>query len=726
MANSLLKLTVESSEYDAKLKKAAEGVRHLADVAHKSAGDMTGLEQSTLDYIKSIGEMETKSRSAAGQVRELESTYKELKVIYDQLNDVEKADEGGKALAASLEQLKQRTNDAKKSLDDASKSLQQNEDEGNKTSGVLDQLAQKFTVNIDALKLFDIGLKAAGTALDVAKEAFFASEANVDEWGRTVAASESIYQGFLTSLNTGDISGFLSNIDQIVTAARAAYNELDRLGTMRTIQGPQMSAQQTENERMRMMIQTGRYIAPVDGRRATMQSGQLLTPEQIRRIEQQLQNGMKTVVGLVGNEVKQTGKAIDAVYDRQAKELGMSLKEFRKGTSSMAEFDKRMEGFVNYQKWRSENYYTDNWGNRRVKEGNPYQDFAKWGTFRVDGQRYNDLVRLIQQRDQQASQAYGTMSQAYRTMNRAEGITVRQLMGGGSGSGSGGGKSTTTVVKPEEIFPVGSLKDLQQQMQELKKAQDLVTTPDAWREYQAQIDEIAIKIGQMTGKIGSLKPGDIQTTGLGSLANPFAGDSKKTGGLKLTLDDSAMKAVMEGVRKSLPKQKDLFGDTKKLMGGLSNIAGGLQQMGVELPDEVNQIIGVAQGLMTVIEGVNTIIGMTQTPALVANTIAMDALTTALWTTGFFGFAHGGVVPHAAGGFAGTVPGNHFSGDVTPIMANAGEVVLNRAQAGVLANQLESSGQHGGYTPSHVSGEQIWIALNAYTRRTGKGELVTWR
>lgn len=708
MANSLLKLTVESSEYDAKLKKAAEGVRHLADVAHKSAGDMTGLEQSTLDYIKSIGEMETKSRSAAGQVRELESTYKELKVIYDQLNDVEKADEGGKALAASLEQLKQRTNDAKKSLDDASKSLQQNEDEGNKTSGVLDQLAQKFTVNIDALKLFDIGLKAAGTVLDVAKEAFFASEANVDEWGRTVAASESIYQGFLTSLNTGDISGFLSNIDQIVTAARAAYNELDRLGTMRTIQGPQMSAQQTENERMRMMIQTGRYIAPVDGRRATMQSGQLLTPEQIRRIEQQLQNGMKTVVGLVGNEVKQTGKAIDAVYDRQAKELGMSLKEFRKGTSSMAEFDKRMEGFANYQKWRSENYYTDNWGNRRVKEGNPYQDFAKWGTFRVDGQRYNDLVRLIQQRDQQASQAYGTMSQAYRTMNRAEGITVRQLMGGGSGSGSGGGKSTTTVVKPEEIFPVGSLKDLQQQMQELKKAQDLVTTPDAWREYQAQIDEIAIKIGQMTGKIGSLKPGDIQTTGLGSLANPFAGDSKKTGGLKLTLDDKAMKSVMQGVQKSLPKAlttEQKIDGMRDLVGGVNGVLSGIEQMGIEIPNEIKQVMGVLNGIFTIVGSIESIV-----------------VTGAILGL----FSRGGVVPHAANGFAGTVPGNHFSGDVIPIMANAGEVVLNRAQAGVLANQLEGGGQRGGYTPSHVSGEQIWIALNAYTRRTGKGELVTWR
>ena len=93
MADNILKLRVESSEYDQKLKKAAEGIRHLAEVAHKGGGDLTGLEKAELDYIKALGEMETKSRTASGSVRELESTYKELKVIYDQLNDVEKADD---------------------------------------------------------------------------------------------------------------------------------------------------------------------------------------------------------------------------------------------------------------------------------------------------------------------------------------------------------------------------------------------------------------------------------------------------------------------------------------------------------------------------------------------------------------------------------------------------------------------------------------------------------
>ena len=485
MANSLLKLTVESSEYDAKLKKAAEGVRHLADVAHKSAGDMTGLEQSTLDYIKSIGEMETKSRSAAGQVRELESTYKELKVIYDQLNDVEKADDGGKALAKSLEQLKQRAQDAKIQLDNASKSLQQNEEASKEDSGALEKLASKFTLNIDALKLFDMGLTAAKAALDVAKDAFFASEANVDEWGRTVESSKSLYEGFLTALNTGDISGYLNNINQIVTAARAAYDELDRLGTMKTIQSPQKSAQQTENDRMRMMLQTGRYIAPVDGRKASMQDGQKLTKAQLQSIERQLQNGMKTVTTLIGNEVKQTGKAIDAVYNRQAKELGMGIKEFRKGTSSMAEFDKRMEGYRKYQEWdkqaRIEFAKQGGRGNVDFDKSNPYADFKKWGTFRVDGDRYNSLVQLIQQRDQQAGQAYQMQGQMYRAINRAD------------------NKINATGGKQDIQFADDSIMAQEKEVQRL--TQLWKTAGDDVRDgYLKQLEDAQQKLAEMTGK----------------------------------------------------------------------------------------------------------------------------------------------------------------------------------------------------------------------------------
>lgn len=91
--------------------------------------------------------------------------------------------------------------------------------------------------------------------------------------------------------------------------------------------------------------------------------------------------------------------------------------------------------------------------------------------------------------------------------------------------------------------------------------------------------------------------------------------------------------------------------------------------------------------------------------------------------------------HSLTGYAegGIVKGNSYSGDnlITQgpnglIGLNAGEVVLNRAQAGNLAQQLQDTdGGRGSYKPSYVSGEQIWVALNRYTQRTGRGELVTW-
>ena len=731
MANSIFKLKVETSEYDQKLANAAKGIRHLADVAHKSGGELTGLEKAELDYIRALGEMETKSRSASGQVRELSSSYKELKVVYDQLNEVEKADEGGKALAASLEQIKQRAQDAKTQLEQASQSLQENANAGKESGGILDSLAKKFTINIDALKLFDLGLKAAKGALNVAKDAFFASEATVDEWGRTVDSSKSLYEGFLTALNTGDISGYLSNIDSIVQAARTAYDELDRLGTMKTIQAPQMSAQQTENERIRSMIQTGRYIAPIDGRRNAvfngreMQSGDKLTAGQIRALEKQLQNGMQKVVTLVGNEVKQTSKAIDAVYNRQAKELGMNLSEFRKGTSSMAEFDKRMAGYDQYQKWRNENYYTDNWGNRRVKEGNPFEEYRKWGTFRVDGERYNDLVRLIQQRDQQAGQAYGMQSQSYRAMNRAEGFTVSKLMKGDATKSGKGGKDTKT----EQTELQKNQAEITKLTQEYVKLGDVET--EASRKRQAEIQKEIELLQQRNGLLGlraeqaqgRLLPTNIQTSGLSNTPGTMlkAPDTSiPSGGLQL--DDKAMKAMQKNIDKQMKdvgKIGDEWSGVASAIGAVGNAMAGIE-------DPAAKVLGiVAQAIATVALTFSKSLAGTVTPwdwiaAAAAGTATMISTISAI---------------HSATGYAegGMIKGNSYSGDNLMAMGpngliglNAGEIVLNKSQQINLASQLQGGGMQGLNLTATIRGEQIRLALNNNGRRTGRGEYVQSR
>ena len=676
MADSILRLKVESQEYDNKLKQAAQGLTRYADECRKVGGTLEVVEKETLDYVRAIGQMDTTSRTATGKLAEMKKTFTELSVVYKNMTDEEKNSPFGKALATSLDQLKGRIGESKVQLDDINKSI----NGGGGLTGALDSLSDKFGMSVQSLAGWGTALAAGKAALDVAKDAFFASEETVDEWGRVMDSSKSLYEGFLTALNTGDISGYLSRIDSIVQAARAAYNELDRLGTMKTIQAPKMSAQQTENERMRMMIQTGRYIAPVDGRRASMQNGQLLTPDQIKRIEQQLQGGMQKVVTLVGNEVAQTSRAIDAVYNRQAQELGMSLKEFRKGTSSMAEFDKRIKGAENYRRYEREHTtYDERTGiGHRDASVNPFEQFSKWSTFRVDGQRYNDLVKLIQQRDQQAGSLYGMQSQAYRTMNRAEGVTLRQLMGGGSG---GGGRSGGRG------FDISSIAFNATQV----TPEQMIAPPSVWEQYAEGIRGTFDTIGDSMSNL-----------------------------TEWTANFDPYKQKMDEMTKAAKQQQMAMGLAANAVGSFSQALSGMDDPAAKAAGTVMQAIAsIALGFATASAQPNT--AGTGWGWLAWIAAGMSAMATTIATVhSLTGYAQGGMIKgnsYSGDNIGGLVDGNQLVG------LNAGEVVLNAAQQNTLAQSLQ------GNAPTvrvvgKISGTDIILSADRTLMTQGK-QLAVW-
>ena len=724
MADSILRLKVESQEYDNKLKQAAQGLTRYADECRKVGGTLEVVEKETLDYVRALGQMDTTSRTATGKLAEMKKTFVELSAQYKQMTDAEKNSPFGKALAASLDQLKGRIGESKTQLDDINKSI----NGGGGLTGALDHLAGKFGMSVQSLASWGTALAAAKGALDVAKDAFFASEATVDEWGRVMDSSKSLYEGFLTALNTGDISGYLSRIDSIVQAARAAYNELDRLGTMKTIQAPQMSAQQTENERMRMMIQTGRYIAPVDGRRASMQNGQLLTPDQIKRIEQQLQGGMQKVVTLVGNEVAQTGRAIDAVYNRQAQELGMNLKEFRKGTSSMAEFDKRIEGYQKYLDWdkNARTEFAKQGGQGRVDfdKNNPFLEFKKWGTFRVDGNRYNDLVKLIQQRDQQAGQAYSMQSQAYRTMNRAEGVTLRQIMGGGSG---GGGRSGGGNTKTEPTYAADSIAAQTKLVQDLTKQWN-EASDDMRTGYLYQLIQAENKLKEMKDEQKGIREQEGARASMTTITDTMGTDLSDVLGISATiehiqeeLDKNPIVVHVEKSTKDIKAITQAAQTTAEVVGSIGDAFNAIE-------DPAAKVAGtVAQAIATIAAGYAT--------------ATTQAASMGPWA--WVAFAATGLAQmftminavHSATGYAqgGIVKGDSYSGDNVPALVdgsqmvglNAGEVVLTAAQTNNLAAGIQNGGSRI-QVVGKLSGEQLFICAERWAKRTGKGEFVTWR
>ena len=56
--------------------------------------------------------------------------------------------------------------------------------------------------------------------------------------------------------------------------------------------------------------------------------------------------------------------------------------------------------------------------------------------------------------------------------------------------------------------------------------------------------------------------------------------------------------------------------------------------------------------------------------------------------------------------------------------NSGELILNRAQAGIIAHELEGGGVQNLRLSATITGEQIRLALNNNGKRTGRGEYIT--
>ena len=194
-----------------------------------------------------------------------------------------------------------------------------------------------------------------------------------------------------------------------------------------------------------------------------------------------------------------------------------------------------------------------------------------------------------------------------------------------------------------------------------------------------------------------MKTGDVKGVSPTSLSESlFSGKSlKDLQGVKLEL--------------KLPKEKTEASLTKEvgnMAGGISQMVGSMEALGIELPEGMKNVVNGVTSLISIVSGIATIV------------TAIEALTAA---DTVIPFARGGVV-HAANGF---VSGNRYSGDMIPAALNAGELVLNKAQQGNLASQLQGAGFGGVNMVGEISGEAIKIVLNRHLKRTGQGEIVTW-
>ena len=151
MANSVVKLTIDSQEYDAKLKSAGKALNEYFDICKKGDRTFAQLDEGVLEAVQAMGRMETASKSAKGSLAELQKAFTDMSLTYRRFTDEEKASPVGKAMAQSLSELKTRIRDTKKDLAAINQELS-----GSKFGqfgGVIDTIGHKMGLTANATEL---------------------------------------------------------------------------------------------------------------------------------------------------------------------------------------------------------------------------------------------------------------------------------------------------------------------------------------------------------------------------------------------------------------------------------------------------------------------------------------------------------------------------------------------------------------------------------------------
>jgi hypothetical protein len=260
------------------------------------------------------------------------------------------------------------------------------------------------------------------------------------------------------------------------------------------------------------------------------------------------------------------------------------------------------------------------------------------------------------------------------------------------------------LKKTKEILPVGSVAAMNKELQELQKQQSKATNIAEWNAYEAKIKKVTQQIKELKGELG--------LEALRGMKGVSVSD-----GVQLPTRESILKKGDAAIRNfkapEQAKQEVKLSDTMSQMSsGISSMVSGIEGLGIELPKGIKDVLGGIQSVASILAGISALVTIITTISGVKATPIIG------WA-----LANGGVAK-AAGGYR--VPGRTFSGDMIPARLNAGELVLNQAQAGVIANALQDrdfSGGSGMMQP-YVDGEKIFLGMNNTSKRMGRGEIVT--
>ncbi len=531
---------------------------------------------------------------------------------------------------------------------------------------------------------------AVSGALKVAKDAFKSSEQNLDAWGQAVESSKSIYNGFLNSLNNGDIRGFLSNINTITEAARAAYDALDNLGTFNAFN--QINTQRTR---------TGLTEAMAGYRMGETSKGD------VQKAAKAYQEELRT-------RQKLEQEAYSQAVRKLAAERGVPWGNLEQALSG---------SYGNYEKLKS----VMPSGKRTV-----YQAAGQFGgtlSYEVPvavtaQEKMGEALRKLTDDELQQLQALGAQAQRTgeeiaqvdkqiaRILNGKQPGTSGGSTGGGGGRSAGSSKSSPTYASDSLVAQQKLVQDLTKQWNESgASVRDKYLQPLV--EAEAKLKSMQNEMGmQKENAAGKLLGGDVMTSGLANESISVTDFENQVNAMIKNLKINPIKIPIEATEKDITSITMAARTTADVVGSIGDAFSAIE-------DPAAKVMG------TVMQAVASV-ALSYAQALVQASSMGPWAWVAFAATGLATMLSTISAIHSSTGYAtgGMVEGNTYSGDQIPAMLNAGEVVLNKAQQGNLASQLEGGGMRNMNLSGRIRGTDIILSVDRTLSLEGK-QLLTW-
>ena len=761
MADSILRIKVDSQEYDQKIKRAAEGIQQYAQKCRDAGGTLQYLDDGVLEFVQALGKMDTVATGTKQQLREMSNALTTLTMTYRGLTEEEKASPFGQELAKGIQQLTERAGQAQDAMADVQASIRNAASD----TRLFDQMAQGMSVATAGFQ----GLTGAGKLLGIemgndveviAKlQAAMAVTNSLTTIQTALQKQSALMQGVnaaKTALATAAQQAYAVATGE-ATAAQVALNAAMAVNPYAWVViaiGAAVAQSYAFIEAVNKTIEAGgklgeviknsminpiyAYMVASDEAEAKQKQWQETLKESENRVNDLAQafTNLKYAMDLRGATDKELLEAeIDALEKKRTELYG------RLGNKGVPH-DEWMQISKEIEKVNEEMSKLINKRQTYVNQANQLRKPGAIDTLNTDRELQKALS--IAQAEK-AQQEYGSWLYNYwddlivKINNKVKSHQTEVV------------KGTTKTTKTQEASKPTKERSIDDIINE--HFPDIAQAEGVSKSYGEQITK-----GILVGMAEKAQTADVTT-------------------LK-TLMETAIKNGIEGVdipadelmSKIIGDGADIPDETwQKLQ---DEINAKLAEMGIE-PIKINFETGNLekvvkdtktttkewQAASTAISAVGNAMNQIEDPAAkVLGTIAQAiatmalsysqaALATAPSGWGWIAFAATGMATmlssiaaiksatetHAGGGFIG---GNSLSGDniLMPINGgnggyaglSSGELVLNRAQQGVLASALNDNDHDGGNARPYVSGEQIYLGLNNYLKRTGRGELLTAR